>query len=277
VTDNSIAPARSLLFAPGSEPRKLVRALDSEADIVVADLEDAVVAEEKEHARHVVAEVFRGRGGGPARAVRINGADSEHFAADLEALAGIDVDAVVLPKAVPEAVAALGREGPPVIALVETAQGVRLAYETAAAPRVAALGLGAADLGAQLWLEPQPDGEEILYARSKLVVDSAAAEIRAPLDVVHLDVSDDEGLEAEARRARALGFRGKFCIHPRQLPVVNRVFAPSAEEVSWATDVIDAYGAAEREGRGAILVRGALVDTALVRRAERILGGAHGR
>ena len=159
------------------------------------------------------------------RAVRVNGADTDEFAADVAAVAGLELAAIVLPKATPEAVAALGAEGPPVVAIVETAQGVRLAYEIASSPRVVALVLGAADLGAQLWLEPRADNQELLYARSKLVVDSAAAERRGPFDVVHLDVADDAGLEAEALLARTLGLRGKVCIHPRQVAVVNRVFA----------------------------------------------------
>ncbi len=272
---DSIAQARSLLFAPGSDDRKLGRALESAADVVVADLEDAVVAGEKKRAREVVRERF-GTAGGPARAVRVNSADTEYFADDLAALEGLDLAAIVLPKATPDAVAELGAEGPPVVAIVETAQGVRLAYETASSPRVAALALGAADLGAQLWLEPRPDNQEILYARSKLVVDSAAAEIRGPFDVVHLDVADDAGLEAEAALARSLGLRGKICIHPRQVPVVNRVFAPSEDELEWASDVLNAYGEAAREGRGALVVRGALIDMALVKRAERIVAHANG-
>ncbi len=116
------------------------------------------------------------------------------------------------------------------IAIVETALGVRQAYETARLPRVAALVLGAVDLGAELGLEPRADGQEVLYARSQLVVDSAAAGIRSPFDLVHLDTRDDEGLEAEARLARSLGFRGKACIHPAQVEIVNRVFSPTKEE-----------------------------------------------
>ena len=187
---------------------------------------------------------------------------------DVAALAGLQLAAIVLPKATPEAVSALGAEGPPVVAIVETAQGVRLAYEIASTARVVALVLGAADLGAQLWLEPRADGQELLYARSKLVVDSAAAERRGPFDVVHLDVADDDGLEAEALLARTLGLRGKVCIHPRQVAVVNRVFAPSADELEWAHDVLTAYDEAARGGRGALVVRGALVDRALVQRAS---------
>src|SRR5205085_12696415 len=143
--------------------------------------------------------------------------------------------------ATPEAVAALPRDVPPVIAIVETAQGLRQAYETAADPRVTALALGAVDLGVELGLEPRPDALEILYARSKVVADSAAAGVRAPFDVVRLDYRDAEGLEAECRLARSLGLRGKVCIHPAQVAVVNRVFAPTADEVAWARRIVDAF------------------------------------
>jgi citrate lyase beta subunit len=258
---------RSLLFAPGSDERKLRKALESEADAAVADLEDAVVPAEKEAARELVARV------GPP-IVRINGAGTRWFADDLSMTGGLSLEAIVLPKATPEAVAALGSAGPPVIAIVETAQGLRLAYETAGAPRVAALILGAVDLGAELGLEPRPDGLEILYARSKIVVDSAAAGIRSPFDIVHVDVHDDAGLEAECRLARSLGFRGKACVHPRQVPIVNRVFEPSEAEVEWARQVIEAYEQEVGEGRGVLALNGAMIDLPVVERARRVLAEA---
>jgi citrate lyase beta subunit len=269
----SLAHLRSLLFAPGSDEAKLTKALASGADAVVADLEDAVTPDRKELARELVRRLR-------PRVVRINGADTEWFADDLAAAAELELDALVLPKATPVAVDALGAEGPPVIAIVETAQGLRLAYETASRQRVAALALGAADLGRELGLEPRPDGLEILHARSQIVVDSAAAGIRPPFDVVHLDTRDDEGLEAACRFARTLGFRGKICIHPAQVPIVNRLFAPDEGEIAWAQRVVEAYEEGEHEGRGAIAVGGEMVDLPVVDRARRILaeakGGRHG-
>jgi citrate lyase beta subunit len=203
--------------------------------------------------------------------VRINGVDTAFREADLAALAGLELDALVVPKASPMAIEAMGDEGPPVIAIVETAQGLRLAHEIASRPRVAALALGAADLGAELRLEPRPDGQEILFARSKLVVDSAAASVRAPFDVVHLDTRDDAGLEAEALLARSLGLGGKMCIHPAQVRIVNRAFAPSAGQVEWARAAIAAYRDGIREGRGAVSLDGELVDLPVVERARTIL------
>jgi citrate lyase beta subunit len=208
--------------------------------------------------------------------VRINGVDTEFWQDDLRTIEGLRLDAVVLPKATPEAVAALGPDGPPIVAIVETAAAVRLAYELATAPRVAALVLGAVDLGAELGLEPRRDGQEILYARSKVVVDSAAAGIRAPFDVVFVDVRDAGGLEGETRFARSLGFGGKACIHPDQVGLVNRVFTPRADELEWARRVLGAYDEGRREGRGVVGLNGVMVDLPVVKRAQRLLSQARG-
>ena len=208
--------------------------------------------------------------------IRLNGVDTRWFEDDLAAAAELELEALVLPKATPEAVTALGPVGPPVMAIVETAQGLRLAYETASSPRVAALLLGAVDLGAELGWEPRADGLEVLYARSKVVADSAAAGIRAPFDIVHLDTRDDAGLEAAARFAHSLGFRGKACIHPAQVPIVNRVFEPEADAVAWARRVLEAAEKGERAGRGAVALDGEMVDAPVVARARRILSEAKG-
>jgi citrate lyase beta subunit len=267
----SLATARSLLFAPGNDERKLEKALAVGADAVVADLEDAVPAGEKEVARTVARRVLGGAATGSLVAVRVNAAGTEHWGADLQAVADLELDALVLPKAIPDAVGALGPDGPPVIAIVETALGVRHAYETARMPRVAALVLGAVDLGLELGLEPRADGQEVLYARSRLVLDSAAAGRRSPFDLVHVDTRDDEGLEAEARLARSLGFRGKACIHPAQVAIVNRVFSPTGEERERARRVVEAYERGLADGRGVVALDGEMIDLPFVERARRIL------
>jgi citrate lyase beta subunit len=274
-TAADISHLRSLLFAPGSDEHKLRKALESPADGVVADLEDAVAPDEKTAARGVVRDVLSS-GARPVTAVRINGVDTPHFRDDLELVSELAPDVLVVPKASPDAVAELGSNGPPVIAIVETAAGLRQAYETARSPRVEVLVLGAADLGAELGLEPRTDGQEILFARSKVVVDSAAAGIRAPIDVVYLDLHDRDGLEDQARLARSLGFRGKACIHPGQIEVVNRVFAPTAAEVDWAQRIVEAFEEGERAGRGVVAHDGTMVDRPVVERARRILAEAKG-
>jgi citrate lyase beta subunit len=216
-------PYRSLLFVPAHDRQRLAAAFASGADAVVADLEDAVPPDRKDEARHVVAEFLPGAGGA-ARLVRVNPPETGRLDADLAAIAGLELDAVALPKATPESVLALGAKGLPVVAVIESAQGLRQAYEVASSPRVAALVLGAGDLALDLRLEPRPDALELLYARSKLVADSAAAGIRAPFDRVYPRYDDPEGLESDARVARSLGFGGKACADPAQPATVNRVF-----------------------------------------------------
>jgi citrate lyase beta subunit len=260
---------RSLLFAPGSDERKLAKALASAADAVVCDLEDAVAPADKEAAREIVARVLSEVSEAePARLVRINAAGTPWFVGDLAFTATLALDALVLPKASPEAVEALGPDGPPVIAIVETAMGLRQAFEIASQPRVTALLLGSVDLGAEVGLETRPDGQEILYARSKVAIDSTAAGLRGPFDVVHLDFEGEAGLDQQSRLARALGFRGKACIHPAQLETINRVFAPSEQEIEWARTVVDAF---EGQSEGVLAVNGTMVDRPVVERARRVL------
>ncbi len=260
---------RSLLFAPGNDGRKLAKALASAADAVVCDLEDAVAPAGKDAAREVVAQALSETSGAePARLVRINAAGTAWFAADVAFVATLALEGLVLPKASPDAVEALGPDGPPVVAIVETAMGLRTAFEIASQPRVAALLLGSVDLGAEVGLETRPDGQEILYARSKVAIDSTAAGLRGPFDVVHLDFEDEAGLEEQCRLARALGFRGKASIHPAQLETINRVFAPSEQEIEWARTVVDAF---EGQSEGVLAVNGTMVDRPVVERARRVL------
>lgn len=215
---------RSLLFVPGDDPERLCAAFGSGADAVVADLEDLVAPDRKEAARATAAELLP-RLDGAARTVRVNAPETGLSELDLAVVGGLPLDAIVLPKATTAGVDALGPAGPPLIAVIETAAGLREAHEVASRPRVAALGLGAADLTLDLRLEPRPDALELLYARSKLVVDSVAAGLRGPFDRVYPAVTGEEGLRADARLARSLGFAGKSCTHPSQPAVVNEVFA----------------------------------------------------
>jgi citrate lyase subunit beta/citryl-CoA lyase len=267
---------RSLLFAPGDDERKLRRALQSGADAVVADLEDAVAPSAKEDARELTRRVLSEPAGAAARLVRINAVGTPSFQADVDLLAELAPDAVVLPKATPEAADALAAGGLPVIAIVETAIGVRLAFETASRPHVFALLLGAVDLGAELRLQTRADGLEIHYARSKLVLDSAAAGIRAPIDVVHVAIDDLDGLARQAELARTLGLRGKAAIHPAQVATINDVFTPSPLELDWARRALDAAQAAAAGGRGVFNLDGSMVDAAVVLRAKRIVAESEG-
>ncbi len=271
--ESSLGWLRSLLFVPGSEERRFPRAVESEADALIFDLEDAVPPDRKEEARRTVAREL-GVPSPKTALVRVNAPSSEWGRADLAMVAEAEVAGIVVPKAEAAELARLEVEGPPVIALIETAVGLRDAFEVAAHSRVVALMLGAADLGAELGLTPRADGLEIVHARSTLVVASAAAGIHPPLDVVHLDTKNPESLRAEAELARSLGFAGKPCIHPAQLAVVNEVFGVSPEEVAAAQEVVAAYEEARGRDGAVTTVRGRMVDLPVVARAQRVIARA---
>jgi citrate lyase subunit beta/citryl-CoA lyase len=270
----TIQTARSFLFAPGNDERKLRKALSSGADAVIADLEDAVTPAEKGAARALAVRVLAEADGDALRLVRVNAAGSEWIDDDLEAVGFVGLDGLVLPKATAPAVGAVQGLGVPVVAIVETPTGLRGAFELAATSAVEALVLGAVDLGLALGLEPREDGLELLFARSTLVVDSAAAGLRGPIDQVWTTLSDDAGLQRDCELARSLGFRGKACIHPEQVPVVNDAFSPSSEELARAREVVRAFEDAAANGRGAVAFDGEMIDLPVVERARQLLADA---
>jgi citrate lyase beta subunit len=271
---------RSYLFVPATDARRVDKALASDAHAVIVDLEDAVPEAGKDDARRLVAARLRERRPGRGlQLVRINGLDTAHARADLRALEGLAIHGVVVPKAEPQPLHGLAPSGPPVVALVETATGLRRAFETATRPRVAKLMLGVVDLAAALGATPGPDGRELLHARSALVVDSVAAGLGGPIDGPCTAIGDDDALRAETAAAKALGFAAKACIHPNQLATVHEVFAPSAAELTWARRVVAAADEATAGGRGAVAVDGQMVDAPVVARSRRLLdaAGASGR
>jgi len=271
-----LAAARSFLIFPGNDERKLARALSSGADAVVLDLEDGVAVGAKDEARALVA-TFVEAPGSAARLVRVNDPAGEHGARDLGALARLGFSVgIVVPKASPPAIDGAAALGLPVVALVEDAAAVRDADVLAEHPAVTALALGRADLEAALGLVGDGSGDELLYARSRLVVASSAAGIRAPVDGPLLAVGDHAALERETLAARALGFRGKLCIHPGQVPLVHRAFAPTAGEVARARDIVAAWEAIVARGDAVGVVDGALVDLPVAKRAEAVIRASEG-
>jgi citrate lyase subunit beta/citryl-CoA lyase len=268
----SLQTARSFLFAPGSEERKLVRALDSGADAVVADLEDAVAPEEKGAARDLATHLVGDARTESLRLLRVNGVGTEWHDADLTAVSGRGLDGIVLPKATDAAVRAVaGRVDLPIVAIVETARGLRDAFAVASHEQVAVLLLGAVDLGLDLGLEQRDDGQEILFARSSLVVDSAAAGLRGPVDRVWVDVRDLEGLARDCAFARSLGFRGKALVHPDQVAPTHEAFAPTASELRRAREIVAAYDRAVGDGQGVVALDGDMIDAPVAERARELL------
>ena len=262
---------RSLLFAPGDDGHKLSKAIASGAGCVIADLEDAVAESAKEHARGIVAEALAERGDARV-AVRVNALDLPGSRDDLALAARCGADAIVVPKARAGTLAQLDATAlPPIIAIVETAAGLQEAGAIAAVDGICCLLLGSVDLGQELRLTPRADGQELLFARSKLVMDSAAAGIGAPIDGVHLELGALEELRAECELVRSLGFGGKACIHPKQVGPVQRAFAPTEAETVRARRIVREFEAAVAGGAGVVAVGGEMVDRPVYERARDIL------
>ena len=285
---------RSKLFVPASRPELFAKALAGDADALSFDLEDAVQEARKAEARRTLEAFLRqtsdrppgGRPVGKILIVRVNGLTTPHFEADLAAIVSPAVDMINLPKPesaedVRAAAAALARVeaecglGRPIgiLANIESPRGLRLAAEIARAhPRVVGLQLGLGDLF-------EPFGIDRTEARAvhamQLAVRLAAAEAGIwACDTVYGTVADPDGYTREAEAARRLGYIGKSCIHPTQVPLANAVFRPSDAEIAAALRVVEAARGAERNGVGAYLVDGRMIDTPFVKRAESVLQAA---
>jgi citrate lyase subunit beta/citryl-CoA lyase len=256
---------RSYLFAPGHNAKLLTKVFAVGADAVILDLEDAVPVDAKDRARAMVATTIVDR---PAL-VRVNAPRTEQCAADVDAVAA-HAAAIRIPKcesAQDVEWVALRAPGVPLVPAIETARGVLAAQEIALVPGVAHLSIGGLDLLRDLYAG---DGNlPMLYVRSHLVVVSRAAGLAPPVDSVYPLINDDAGLREEATFACSLGFGAKSAIHPRQLPILHEVFAPSARDIAWAREVLQAFQAA---GQGACqLPNGEFIDLPVAQRARRLL------
>lgn len=283
-------PVRSLLYVPGNRREWVADApTEYDADGVVFDLEDAVPVDGKETARTVVGDALDGFDDpGAAMTVRVNAPDTGLFEADLDAVVREGLDAVVLPKLprvddVRRADHVLGylervrgiEDRVELVALPETADAFRRAYDLcAASDRVAAL-VGAtargADVERALGFEWTPEGDEKRYLLSKLAMDGRAAGVDQLLAGPWLDVEDVDGLRTEARMARRLGYTGYQVVHPSHVDPVNEVFSPDPAEIERCRELLDAVEDAGEGGRGAVRHDGEMVDLAHVRRAEDVL------
>ncbi|MEV6162034.1 CoA ester lyase [Streptomyces sp. NPDC052052] len=278
--------ARSYLYVPADRPAMLARALERGADAVIVDLEDAVAPGAKDAAREATANWLAGlTPGGPTEVwVRVN--PGPVGLADAAAVVGpalyglclakceTPADVAAVDGVLSEREAALGL-APGSVALsplLESAGAVLTAPALAAAPRVAHLQAGEADLRAELGMEPGPEERELLPIRVSLVLACAAARVGPPVGPVSTDYRDTEALRRSTEALRALGYRSRACIHPAQIPVVHEVFTPSPAELDAARDLVDRFDAALREGRPVIVgADGRMVDEAVVRTARRTL------
>lgn len=272
---------RSVLYIPGANERALEKAAGLDADALILDLEDAVAPAAKDEARSRVATlVSSGTYEGRTVTIRVNGIGSEWHAADLREAGRAGPAGVVVPKVdsaadVLAVERALDSAGAPlqtaIWAMLETPAAVLRAFEIASASeRLSVLVMGTNDLAKELYAE-QLAGREPLRSSLSMCVLAARAAGRSIVDGVYNDVRDLEGFEAECRQGRQFGFDGKTLIHPGQVEICNRAFSPSEDEIAFARRVIEAFEAAEREGRGVVTVDGRMIENLHVATARRVL------
>jgi len=268
------------LYVPGDRPHIVSKALASGADVVIIDLEDAVAPDRKEYARTATAERLSDPQPVPVH-VRVNALDGPLAAADLHAVAALPgVRGLRLPKVtsaaqiirIAETVTPPVGAAPPLYALLETALGVEHAYPIAAAhPALRGIALGEADLRADLGIRADAGLD---WSRSRVIVAARAAGLIPPPQSVHPDTRDLNGLASSCAHGRALGFLGRAAIHPRQLPIIERAYLPTEQELEEAETVIKA--AAVEQGAQA-LPDGRFIDAAVVAAAHRTLSLARKR
>jgi len=273
---------RSWLFVPADSEKKVAKAIESDADAIIFDLEDSVVPARKSEARQIL-KGLADRSGGPDWWVRINPIGSEFHKDDLELISRGDVDGIVLPKAESGAdiVQLSHRTGTiPIHAIVtETAASLfnLLSYGDPKSPLVA-MSWGAEDLSAALGASSKYDESGELsftykLARSLCLAGAVAARVQ-PVDGVFADFRDDDGLRSEAEGARREGFTGKLAIHPSQVPIINAAFTPSADDIAHAESVVAAFEA--HPEAGTVSVDGRMVDRPHLEQARRVLMRARG-
>jgi citrate lyase subunit beta/citryl-CoA lyase len=276
-SEKAVMTPRSWLFVPADSEKKVLKALESEADAVIFDLEDSVVPDRKAAARKILKELPK-RSNGPQWWVRVNPLGSEFYKDDLRLIRSAYVHGIVLPKAesgadVTELAHRTGNI--PIHAIVtETAASLfgLMSYHQPGSPLVA-MSWGAEDLSAALGAASKytADGELAFtykLARSLCLAGAVAAGAQ-PVDGVYADFRDTEGLRREAEAAAREGFTGKLAIHPAQVPVINEAFTPSAEDVKHAAEIVAAFEA--QPNAGVLSVGGRMVDRPHLIQARRIL------
>lgn len=273
----AVVPRRSLLFVPGLRPDRMRKALTAGADCVCVDLEDAVAVGQKDEARALTLPVFaEARPANCEAVVRINSLDTLHGLRDIEALTKLDKlpDAIMLPKVKAAAEIHLldellqgASEKLKYHVIVETNAGLESIYSIAgASKRIVSLLFGAVDMSADLRCRRTQSA--LLYARSRTVHAAATFELDV-MDVPHINLDDMAGLDAAAAHAAEIGFTGKGCIHPTQLPVVHHHFTPTADEVTRAKQAVAAF--AESGTSGLAVLNGLMLQKPVLRASKRIL------
>lgn len=280
---------RSVIFVPGNRANMLDRARNFTADVVMVDLEDSVPPGEKTTAMEMAKEwVPTLRRDGQRVMVRVNSLDTGLTRSELEAIVSPDLYGISLGKVEStwnigdvdrilssiEPQAGVEPGSIKIVPWVETASALVDAREIgAASPRVIGLAFGAEDFTNDMAIERSDTGEEVQVPRSLVPVAARAANV-ASLDSPFVLFRDPGALLADAKRARQMGYTGKFAIHPSQLDIINEVFSPSPEEIAYARKIMEAWEQAEAEGRGSLAMDGRMVDVPVVKRAQNLLAFA---
>jgi citrate lyase subunit beta/citryl-CoA lyase len=265
----------SYLFVPANRPERFSKAVASGANAVIIDLEDAVGAGDKAAGRDSLSnwlDSAEARANHVPILVKINCVNSGCFGEDLRACRRADIAGIVLPKAERADDIASASAGAPVYPLIETALGFSRINDLAKAPRVQRLLFGTIDFKHDMGIDG--DEDELLFFRSQVVLASRIAGLVSPVDGVTTEIDDLEKIARDAAYTKRLGFGGKLCIHPTQVPILNRTFVPSENELRWANRVLEA---AERARGGAVALDGRLIDRPMVLTAQRIIEDARRR
>ena len=276
---------RTFLFAPANHPRRTEKAFTLGADAVILDLEDACAVSEKAISRPLAVRAMQQ----PRNClgyIRINPMSTIYAYGDLVATVETGVDGLILPKVENAGQAQtadwimteLERERGLVlgsidlIPIIETAKGIaNLGEILSSCSRIKRVAFGAGDFTLDLNLKWSRDETELLAYRNQVVLMSRAYDKEPPIDTVWVDLQDAEGFEASTNKIRDLGFQGKLCIHPDQIPVVNKAFTPTEAQVARATKIVEAFAAAEAAGSSSIQLDGQFIDYPIVYAAQRIV------
>jgi len=273
---------RTMLFMPGNNPGMLQNAGILGADSIILDLEDAVSLTEKDSARILVREAIKNVDYGNVElVVRINPITSEFAQLDIDVIARVKPDALMIPKATQEELKTIdemlinieNEEGfelgsIKLIPIVETAYGLQNVYSIIkSSDRIVAVLLGGEDLTSDLGIKRTKEGEEIFYARNQVAIACRAMKVDS-IDTPFTDTSDFEGLKVDTMKAKSLGLTGKAAISPKHIDSIHSVFAPTLEEIKHAKRVLAAMEEAESEGKGVFSLDGKMVDAPVINRAK---------
>ena len=274
---------RSYLFAPGNHERRVEKALGLGADVVILDLEDAVAISEKKSTRELINKTLE-QPRNCAVFVRVNAYDTEFCYGDICSIVSENLDGIVLPKlesledlrSIDWFLGNLEQErGLPngsidLMPIIETAVGLVNIREIARADtRVKRLAFGGGDYTRDLGMEWTLKEDELLPVRSEMVLASRFGKLEPPVDTVFIHIKEHDAFRSSCSNILGLGFQGKMCIHPDQVPVTNETFTPDPEEVKWSQRVIDEFAKAEKAGIASIQVDGYFVDYPIVEKAQR--------